>query len=243
MNYVNYHTAIVEKHRAKLFGWPLDKFAPPSEINTVGELRKLRAALASGETYWRRLTPREVTAHMDKVQELQEGGQVIGRKRKTRSDKGTKRTKVPATEGSRGGERGTARARGRGEGRGRGKGRGRGGRGGRGGLGSGGGRGGGGGDGSDSSDSDGGSSRRSSPSPSPSRSRSRSHSHSCSSSDGDGAGTLATQMPARKKARTQKSAVQPLSTSGPKAIAAAKRRALVAALPAYKSNEFIDDST
>ncbi|KAG1862844.1 hypothetical protein DFJ58DRAFT_700378 [Suillus subalutaceus] len=64
MNYNNYETAIIETYAVKLVGWPQGiKFTSPSNIGTVGEIRKLRDALKDQTCYWAALTPAEVKVH------------------------------------------------------------------------------------------------------------------------------------------------------------------------------------
>ena len=53
MCYVNYEIDIVTKHKVELVGWPASiKFANPSEIGTIEDIRKLRQALKVGECKW-----------------------------------------------------------------------------------------------------------------------------------------------------------------------------------------------
>jgi len=53
VNYVNYETAIVEKYKVELLGWPSKiKFANPSAIGTVDEICMLCDALKAGECKW-----------------------------------------------------------------------------------------------------------------------------------------------------------------------------------------------
>jgi hypothetical protein len=52
INYANYETSVVEAHSVKLVGWPQDiNFVNPSGIGTVGEIRRLRDALKSGDCH------------------------------------------------------------------------------------------------------------------------------------------------------------------------------------------------
>ncbi|KAL0948657.1 hypothetical protein HGRIS_010460 [Hohenbuehelia grisea] len=72
MNYINYETAIVSTYRIRLVGWPKDvKFTAPSLITS--------------------LKPEEVRTHQDALADRREAGEVVGKKRKTRSDKGKPR--------------------------------------------------------------------------------------------------------------------------------------------------------
>ncbi|KAG1746281.1 hypothetical protein EDD22DRAFT_918385 [Suillus occidentalis] len=57
MNYSNYETAVVETYAVQLIGWPASiKFINPSNIGTVGDIRKLRDALKARTCYWAALT-------------------------------------------------------------------------------------------------------------------------------------------------------------------------------------------
>ncbi|KAG1884302.1 hypothetical protein F4604DRAFT_1919445 [Suillus subluteus] len=66
MNYNNYKTVIIETYAVKLVEWPQGvKFTSPSNIRTVGKIRKLRNALKDQTCYcqWAALTPAEVKVH------------------------------------------------------------------------------------------------------------------------------------------------------------------------------------
>ena len=82
---------MVIKYKVKLVGWPLDKFVSPYSIYTVDELRNLRDALHCGSCYWKGLSTREVSQYVKDIEERETAGEVIGKKRKSRSDKGTKK--------------------------------------------------------------------------------------------------------------------------------------------------------
>ena len=99
MNYVNYDTAIVGDLRRRLLGWPKDvKFANPSEIGTVGDIRKLRDCLKSGQCHWVKLTQSQVDEHMADMQNRRDAGEIIGKQRKKRSDAGTTRKRKQRSE-------------------------------------------------------------------------------------------------------------------------------------------------
>lgn len=93
MNYANYDAAIVQAYGVELINWPLEKFASPSTVTTVGEMRKLRDALKCGECKWKQLTSAELKAHADGIKKRQTEGQVVGKPRKKRSDAGVPRNK------------------------------------------------------------------------------------------------------------------------------------------------------
>lgn len=91
MNYTNYETAIVERYRVNLVGWTFPRLVSPSEIGTIDDIRTLRDALKTGACKWVRLSKRELAAHSEAVAQWREDGEVIGKKRKERSNKGVKR--------------------------------------------------------------------------------------------------------------------------------------------------------
>ncbi|KAG2140353.1 hypothetical protein BD769DRAFT_1662908 [Suillus cothurnatus] len=101
MNYNNYNTAIIETYAVKLVGWPQGvKFISPSNIRTVGEIRKLRDALKARTCYWAALTPAEVKLHTAELDACRSAGQVVRQPRKKRSDAGVARKcKAPPTTG------------------------------------------------------------------------------------------------------------------------------------------------
>ena len=82
MNYNNYDVNVVLKYKVRLVGWPLDKF--------ISQLRDLRNALRCGSCFWMGLSLREVAQHVKEMKERTEAGEVLGKKRKERSDKGSK---------------------------------------------------------------------------------------------------------------------------------------------------------
>ncbi|KAH7904579.1 hypothetical protein BJ138DRAFT_1119287 [Hygrophoropsis aurantiaca] len=93
MNYSNYDVGIVETHKVKLIGWPDGvPFITPSNIGTVGEVRKLRDALKSGTCHWKCLTQQESSLHAEELQQRRKAGEVVGTTRKARSDAGTARS-------------------------------------------------------------------------------------------------------------------------------------------------------
>jgi hypothetical protein len=99
MNYVNYERAIMEGLAAMLVGWPADlKFANPSEIGTVSEIRKLRDRLKSGQCHWVKMSQSQLREHAAKLEALREAGQTIGKPRKKRSDAGTSRKRKQPSE-------------------------------------------------------------------------------------------------------------------------------------------------
>jgi hypothetical protein len=91
MNYNNYDVNVVLKYKVRLAGWPLAKFVSPYNFNTIDELRDLRDALRCGSCFWMGLSPREVAQHVREMNERTAAGEVLGKKRKERSDKGSKK--------------------------------------------------------------------------------------------------------------------------------------------------------
>ena len=101
MNYVNYDVAIVEKHNVELVGWPSRiTFANPSVIGTVDDIRTLRGALVAGECKWITQSKRQQDLHAAMLKTKRGDGEIIGKKRKQRSDKGKKRTHKGGDDGS-----------------------------------------------------------------------------------------------------------------------------------------------
>ena len=91
MHYVNYEDAIVQCHSVKLVGWTYSKFINPADINNVTDIRALRDALRSGACHWIHLSAQELQHHAAEIEARRQQGEVIGKKRKERSDKGVKR--------------------------------------------------------------------------------------------------------------------------------------------------------
>lgn len=101
MNYDNYERSIVVRYHVRLVGWP-GAFKSPSTIMQVKEARDLRAALKSGACRWIKMSPADVKLHNEEMEEREEMGEVIGKKRKVRCDKGT--TRGDGEDGSEGDE-------------------------------------------------------------------------------------------------------------------------------------------
>lgn len=67
MNYANYWQKIVARHHIKLVGWPETvKFANPSDIATLRDLKRLRDALKWKKCHWVRLSAAQVAAELEK---------------------------------------------------------------------------------------------------------------------------------------------------------------------------------
>ncbi|KAG1837872.1 hypothetical protein C8R48DRAFT_622607, partial [Suillus tomentosus] len=83
MNYHNYETAIVETYGVRLVGWPHGvNFISPSNIGTVGDIRKLRDALKARTCYWTVLSPAEIKAHTAELEARCSAGDVVRKPRK-----------------------------------------------------------------------------------------------------------------------------------------------------------------
>ena len=90
MNYDNYEEKVVQRLKVKLIGWPFENIVNPVKLYTVGELRTLRDALRSGACCWVKLSKTELKVHADSLAVRRKAGEVIGKTRKERSDKGVK---------------------------------------------------------------------------------------------------------------------------------------------------------
>lgn len=92
MNYQNYEASIKSRYKVHLVGWPPHiPFANPSTISTE-HLQRLSDALESFHCRWERMTREEVIAHVTQ-QDVQHASEVATKPgRKTRSDKGKKRS-------------------------------------------------------------------------------------------------------------------------------------------------------
>ena len=97
MNYLNYATSIQQKHHVELLGWPASiPFANPHHITVVAVTRRLQHALSVGTCKWVVMTKRRVKEHSAMLALAVDGGDIVSKKRKPRSDKGKKR-KCPTT--------------------------------------------------------------------------------------------------------------------------------------------------
>jgi len=97
MNYINYHMSIVQKHHIKLLGWPVDiPFVNPHQITSIAMARKLQQALALGTCKWVAMTRQQWKDHAAVLELDIEGGKTVGKKRKSRSDKGNKWKRLAA---------------------------------------------------------------------------------------------------------------------------------------------------
>lgn len=91
MNYMNYDMNVKQKYRCKLVGWTYHKICSPFDIHTISDIRVLLDALRSGKCHWVRMGQSELTKHAKEVEAKEAAGEVVGKKRKGRSDSGLKR--------------------------------------------------------------------------------------------------------------------------------------------------------
>ncbi|KAG2036153.1 hypothetical protein BDR03DRAFT_842823, partial [Suillus americanus] len=89
MNYSNYETSIIKTYRVRLVGWPDGvKFISPSNIGTIGDIRKLWDALKAHTCYWTTLLPVEVKAYASKLSMRRSAGEVVRKPQKKHSNAG-----------------------------------------------------------------------------------------------------------------------------------------------------------
>lgn len=91
MNYTNYDMNVVQKYSVKLVGWTYTRFVSPHDIHTIDDIRVLLAALRSGACHWMRLTKAQISTHAKEIEAREAAGETVGKKRKKRSDTGTKK--------------------------------------------------------------------------------------------------------------------------------------------------------
>ena len=106
MNYVNYDTKVVELYQTKLIGWTYSEFKSPFDIHTIDDVRILLEALQCGRCCWIRMTKGDMNDHRAEVDRRKAAGEIVGKARKSRSDKGVKRPrkKAPGVGEDNGGE-------------------------------------------------------------------------------------------------------------------------------------------
>ncbi|KAG2109481.1 hypothetical protein DEU56DRAFT_750013, partial [Suillus clintonianus] len=102
MNYHNYETSVIETYGVRLVGWPNGvKFTSPSNIGTVGDIRKLRDALKARTCYWTVLSPAELKAHASELDTQRSAGEVVRKPRKKCSDAGVPRKRKDGSSAGR----------------------------------------------------------------------------------------------------------------------------------------------
>ena len=90
MNYVNYEDNIVRRFRVKIIGWTYSAFVNPADINTITDIRTLRDALKTGACHWVSLSTQELKDREQEVEARRMNGDIVGKPRKERSDKGAR---------------------------------------------------------------------------------------------------------------------------------------------------------
>ena len=105
MNYINYKTSIVLKYHVQLVGWPSEiPFINPHQLTTIASAKSLLDSLTVLTCKWVILSKRQQKDHAAMLVAPAEGGQVVGRKRKVRSDKGRKHGKLADNDNDGNGE-------------------------------------------------------------------------------------------------------------------------------------------
>jgi hypothetical protein len=99
MNYVNYKTSIVQKYHTQLLGWPSEiPFVNPHQLTSTAAAKSLLNALTVSTCKWVAMSKRQQREHAVMLAADVEGGRVVGKKRKVRSDKGKRRGKQGADD-------------------------------------------------------------------------------------------------------------------------------------------------
>ena len=91
MHYVNYEDAIVQCYGVELVGWTYLRFINLANINSVADIQTLCDALRSGACHWVHLSAGDLQHRKAEVEAWRSQGEIVGKKRKERSDKGMKR--------------------------------------------------------------------------------------------------------------------------------------------------------
>jgi hypothetical protein len=94
MNYVNYKSEVVIRYAVILEEWPEGvKFTCPSKLgNNLSVLNCLKDAVISGTCRFHPLTTAEHCSYQDEYKEQVDSGELVVPSRKTRKDRGKKRT-------------------------------------------------------------------------------------------------------------------------------------------------------
>jgi hypothetical protein len=100
MNYVNYKSDVVLRYGVILEGWPEGvDFACPSKLgNNLSVLNRLKDAVVSGSCKFRPLTTAEHRSYEEEYQQQVASGELVIPSRKTRKDRGKKRTREVLSE-------------------------------------------------------------------------------------------------------------------------------------------------
>ena len=105
MNYVNYKTSIILKYHVQLVGWPSEiPFINPHQLTTIITAKSLLDSLTVSMCKWVILSKQQQKDYAAALAASAEGGQVVGRKRKVRLDKGRKCGKLADNDNDGNGE-------------------------------------------------------------------------------------------------------------------------------------------
>jgi hypothetical protein len=96
MNYPNYDAKVIERYQTKLIGWTYHEFKSPFDIHTIDDVRILLEALQCGRCCWVRMTKNDISRHREDIIKRKAAGEMVGKKRQPRSDKGIKRPRKSA---------------------------------------------------------------------------------------------------------------------------------------------------
>ena len=104
MNYPNYDSKVIERYQTKLVGWTFSEFKSPFDIHTIDDVRVLLEALQCGKCYWVRMSKTDMNHHRAEIIKRKAAGEIVGKPRQPRSDKGTKRPRKSAPGAGEGGD-------------------------------------------------------------------------------------------------------------------------------------------
>lgn len=101
MHYVNYEEQIVLRYGIQLRGWTYETFKNPSELSSsLPPLRALFDAINNGTCKFVKLTAEEKKGFEKDYNVKVQSGEITTKKRKRRTDAGTKKSKRRQTEAS-----------------------------------------------------------------------------------------------------------------------------------------------
>jgi hypothetical protein len=97
MNYVHFYESIGAVYNIDAIGWPV-RFVNPSNLSdSIPPLIEFRDSLIAGTCYFKKLTSREVKDRAETYRAAVNDGRIAPVQRKTRKDKGTKKTAASTT--------------------------------------------------------------------------------------------------------------------------------------------------
>ena len=93
MQWVHYFRNVIQRYQVIVEGWPSNiPFTNLSQISSaLPQLKMLLHRWESGSTYWKSLSDEELEQLRQEREEKIENGDLVDRRRQTRSDKGKKR--------------------------------------------------------------------------------------------------------------------------------------------------------